>query len=66
MSVTFPLKTSNICGGGECRIFKSFKEKEDAMETYREAKRLMFRRTVLIASLIAAGLSWLLESARSL
>lgn len=29
--------------------------KEDAMEAYREAKRLMFKRTVLIASLLAFG-----------
>jgi anti-sigma factor RsiW len=29
--------------------------KEDAMEAYREAKRLMFRRTVIISALIAFG-----------
>lgn len=29
--------------------------KEDAMEAYREAKRLMFRRTVIIAALTAFG-----------
>jgi anti-sigma factor RsiW len=29
--------------------------KEDAMDAYREAKRIMFKRTVLIASLIAVG-----------
>jgi len=29
--------------------------KEDAMEAYREAKRLMFRRTVIFAALIAFG-----------
>jgi anti-sigma factor RsiW len=30
-------------------------KKEDAMEAYKEAKRLMFRRTVIIAGLIALG-----------
>ena len=29
--------------------------KEDAMEAYMEAKRLMFRRTVIFAALIAFG-----------
>jgi len=29
--------------------------KEDAMEAYKEAKRLMFRRTMIIAGLIAFG-----------
>ena len=29
--------------------------REDAMEAYREAKRLMFRRTVIVAALIAFG-----------
>ena len=33
---------------------------EDQMETFREAKRLMLRRTLLIAGLIAFGLLTLL------